>query len=152
MKNSDLLFQETSSANLTITSDIFGRPEDSTIISRSKLHLLKEIAENNDLVEPYFTLDRAVGTIASGLFFTGLSWAIEWSSFSDVKQVLCVVFLIGGLILAIYSFYKDYDGTNKRRKFKKKVSDHIDEIIEDMDHLKEIQDKQNKAIEIPDSN
>ncbi|EEZ95965.1 hypothetical protein [Legionella longbeachae] len=121
----------------TVEDKLFIAPDDKTTVSRSKLDHLKDMA-NDDRIQENFGIDNIASVLSQGIFFTSLGGVLTFESLSQICKYLCVAGLAVGFLLGSYSWYKIYNGFNKRKSLQEKLVGKINEIIKQMENTSQI--------------
>jgi hypothetical protein len=108
--------------------------DDMTTISRSKLDHLKDLADDDRMNEPEWSVDRIFGSIAGGAFFTSAGGFLCYPQLPDYGKFLCLIGLVGGFFLSIYCFYREYTESEKRKNHRDKLVKKIDQIISSIEY------------------
>jgi len=130
------LSKTNSKKQISVESNLYGKGDDLAMVSRAKLNHLQDMADDDRMDEPYISFDGAFGALSTGLFFTGLSWLINFKDLSEFWKALCVVAIAIGAGFTIYCFGRNFFEIRKRKKYRGKISKKIKEIIGEMDDLK----------------
>lgn len=118
----------------TIEDKLYIAPDDKTTVSRSKLEHLKDLADDERILENY-GIDNIASLVSQGLFFTSLGGALTFEQLSQTSKYLCISGLTVGFILGIYSGYKIYSSFKQRKSFREKLGVKINEIIRQMENI-----------------
>lgn len=100
-------------------------------ISNSKLEHLKELADNDRMKEPDWSMDRIFGSIAGITFFTSAGAALGYSQLPGYGQALCLIGLIGGCVFSVYCLLREYFKNKVRRTHREQLVQEIDQILKE---------------------
>lgn len=103
--------------------------DDMITTSRSKLEHLKDLADDDRMKEPDWSIDRIFGSIAGSTFFASAGGALGYSQLPGYGQTLCLIGLIGGGVLSVYCFFREYFENKAQRTHREKLVQKIDQIL-----------------------
>jgi len=126
----------------TVEDDIHLIEDDKASVSRSKLVHLMELAEDDRMLKTFWNLDGAFFTFSLGLFFTSLGGCISYDTLSINMKIAVAAGLVSGATIALYCGIKKAREFKKRNKFKGKLANKIREIIQQMDEISKVKQKQ----------